>query len=104
MIQASKVTLPSRSGRPPSPTDCPLGSASSTLQPFSTASSADAPFCRSSQAAPAAGFTSQVATTRGWFLVLGNSFLEVAVAAWGVLVHDQAAIPSVSPAPVSAEF
>ena len=37
IMQASSVTLPSRSGNPPYPTDLSFGSSSESLTPYSTA-------------------------------------------------------------------
>src|SRR5690606_16958293 len=71
MMQASRVTLPSRSGRPPLPTVSLVISASSTITPCSTASRAEPPACNTSQALALAFMKFQVHTTRGLIVVLG---------------------------------
>ena len=55
-MQASNVTLPSRSGKPPIPTVALLGSFSVTITPFSTASTAFPFLLKTSQAAALASF------------------------------------------------
>ena len=49
-MQASRVTLPSRSGNPPYPTDLSFGSSSESLTPYSTAVKPPSPFFNFSQA------------------------------------------------------
>ena len=69
IMQASKVTLPSRSGRPPLPTVSLVSSASSTLTPCSTASRALPPDFKTSQAFSVALKKFQVQTTIGFTAV-----------------------------------
>src|SRR5882762_2351049 len=73
MMQASNVTRPSRSGRPPSPTEFIFGSPSGMWTPASTASSALPPpptIFHASALAPTPKF--QVDTTRGLFTGFGS--------------------------------
>ena len=55
MTQASNVTFPFSSGRPPKPTDVLFGSASGTRAPASAAAIAFPPFCKVFHAASFAG-------------------------------------------------
>ena len=84
MMQASSVTCPSSSGRPPYPTDCDSGSASGTRTPASTASSAE-PFCL--KTAIAASFAGkpwfQVEITIGFPILLFIGFLSLLINADG---------------------
>src|SRR6266850_4827362 len=72
IMQASSVTRPSRSGRPPSPTEVSLGSPSGTCTLASTASSALPPVAKifhASALAPTPKF--HVEMTRGLFTGFG---------------------------------
>ena len=104
MIQASSVTLPSLSGKPPLPTDCPFSLASSTLQPSSTASRALPPDSITSIAFAVASITCQVATTTGkTALDSGFSFEGIDLSStWSL--HEVIAVPTAKPTPVSDAF
>ena len=80
IIQASSVTFPSLSGKPPNPTDIDSGSASGILTPVSTASIAFPPLCSTSIAAILAGIPCfQVEITIGYpFSELGFFFSALA--------------------------
>ena len=69
MMQASRVTFPSRSGNPPLPTDEFFTSASSIIQPCSTASKEVPPLFITSHALAVAFGTFHVAITIGFTLI-----------------------------------
>ena len=90
-MQASKVTSPSLSGKPPFPTDCPFSFASSILQPCSTASKAEPPFSKTSAAVSTAKSVFQVAITKG-FTTLSLLVATIAVVSVSVLQLTIAAV------------
>src|SRR5690606_31730578 len=104
MIQASKVTFPFRSGRPPLPTVWLVSSASSTLTPCSTASSALPPLSNTSQALALAFIKFQVQTTKGRMGAVVGVGATVVSAALGSVLQEARVEAATMPAVAMPEF
>src|SRR5690606_16925503 len=104
MMQASKVTFPSRSGRPPLPTVSLLISASSTMTPCSTASRELPPASSTSQAFALAFIKFQVQTTRGRSCFVGAFGRGIGPCSPFPILHEAKAVTVAKPAAPRPEF